>query len=480
MRIKKYCVCAICVMMITMVFGCGPESNLDPDSPITINIWHYYNGQQEKAFDTLVQEFNQTEGKERGIIVESSNYGSVSELGDSVLDAAKGKVGAEEMPNIFAAYSDTAYEIDKLDKVVSLNELFTEDELEEYIPGYIEEGYFRGDDLKIFPIAKSTEIFMMNKTAWDEFAEATGARLSDLDTLEGITETAEAYYEYTDGLTTEPEDGQAFFGRDAMANYFIIGSKQLGHEIVTSDEEGNARIDFDKETMRKLWDNYYVPYVNGYFLSKGRFRSDDVKMGNIIACVCSTSGSTYFPREIILDDEISYAIESIAKEAPKFKDGENIAVQQGAGLVVTKGTAAENEGAAVFLKWFTSEEQNIEFAVDSGYMPVKKDANDKEKILKKADVKDQQMKQVIIASTDTVNNNQLYTSKAVENGTGIRNILEFSLSDKAAEDRASIEKRMAAGVSRSEAIKQYVTDKNFEQWYKETLNALNKAAGQRD
>lgn len=479
MKSRKYLVGLICVMMFALLCGCAPESNLDPDSPITINIWHYYNGQQEKAFNKLVEEFNQSEGKEKGIIVESSNYGSVSELGDSVLDAANEKVGSEDMPNIFAAYSDTAYEIDKLGKVVSLNELFTEEELEEYVAGYLEEGYFRGDDLKIFPIAKSTEIFMLDKTDWDKFAKATGAKLSDLDTIEGITKTAQAYYEYTDSLRPGQDNGQAFFGRDAMANYFIIGSKQLGHEIVTSDEEGNAKIDFDKETMRKLWDNYYVPYVNGYFMSKGRFRSDDVKMGNIISCVCSTSGSTYFPKEIIPDDDTSYKIESVVREAPKFKGGENIAVQQGAGLVVTKGTDAENEASAVFLKWFTDEDQNISFSVDSGYMPVKKDATDQEKILEKANVKDAQMKQVIIAAADTINNNELYTPKAVENGTSIRNILEYSMSDKASEDRKQVEKLMKSGLSRKEAVSRFVTDQNFEQWYEDTLKALNKAAEQR-
>ncbi|WP_419023733.1 extracellular solute-binding protein [Emergencia sp.] len=479
MKLKKYLVGVICVTMLALLCGCAPESNLDPDSPITINIWHYYNGQQEKAFNKLVEEFNQTEGKDKGVIVESSNYGSVSELGDSVLDAANEKVGSEDMPNIFAAYSDTAYEIDKLGKVVSLNELFSEEELAEYVPGYLEEGYFRGDDLKIFPIAKSTEIFMMNKTDWDKFAKATGAKVSDLDTIEGITKTAEAYYEYTDSLTAEPDDGQAFFGRDAMANYFIIGAKQLGHEIVSGDEEGNAKIDFDKETVRKLWDNYYVPYVNGYFMSKGRFRSDDVKMGNIIACVCSTSGSTYFPKEIIFDDETSYKIESAAKEAPKFKGGEDIAVQQGAGLVVTKGSDAENEAAATFLKWFTDEDQNIAFSIDSGYMPVKKDATDEKKILEKTKVKDEQMKQVIIAAADTVNNNELYTPKAVENGTSIRNILEYSMSDKAAADREKIEKLMKSGLSRKEAVKRFTTDQNFEKWYEDTLKALNEAAKQR-
>lgn len=479
MKSRKYLVGLICVMMFALLCGCAPESNLDPDSPITINIWHYYNGQQEKVFNKLVEEFNQSEGKEKGIIVESSNYGSVSELGDSVLDAANEKVGSEDMPNIFAAYSDTAYEIDKLGKVVSLNELFTEEELEEYVPGYLEEGYFRGDDLKIFPIAKSTEIFMLDKTDWDKFTKATGAKLSDLDTIEGITKTAKAYYEYTDSLRPGADNGQAFFGRDAMANYFIIGSKQLGHEIVSSDDEGNAKIDFDKETMKKLWDNYYVPYINGYFMSKGRFRSDDVKMGNIIACVCSTSGSTYFPKEIIPDDDTSYKIESVVREAPKFKGGENIAVQQGAGLVVTKGTDAENEASAVFLKWFTDEDQNISFSVDSGYMPVKKDATDQKKILEKANVKDAQMKQVIIAAADTINNNELYTPKAVENGTSIRNILEYSMSDKATEDRKQVEKLMKSGLSRKEAVSRFVTDQNFEQWYEDTLKALNKAAEQR-
>ena len=479
MKLKRYLVGFVCVTLLALSCGCAPKSSLDPDSPITINIWHYYNGQQEKAFDDLVEKFNQTEGREKGVIVESSNYGSVYELGQSVLDAANGKVGSEEMPNIFAAYADTAYEIDELGKIEPLNELFTKDELREYVPEYLEEGYFRGDDLKIFPIAKSTEIFMMDKTDWDKFAKATGAKLSDLDTIEGVAKTAAAYYTYTDEKTAEPDDGQAFFGRDAMANYFFIGARQLGHEIIGVDDEGRTVIDFDKNTIRKLWDNYYVPYVNGYFMSKGRFRSDDVKMGNIIACVCSTSGSTYFPKEIISDDDTTYKIKSIIKAAPKFKDGENIAVQQGAGLVVTKGTDAENEGAAAFLKWFTDEDQNIQFSVGSGYLPVKKDAVDQEKILEKTKVKDQQMKQVLRIAAETVKGNTLYAPRAVENGTDIRNILEHSLSDKAAADREKVEQLIKSGVSREKAVAGFVTDKNFEQWYQDTLNALNEAAGQR-
>ena len=61
---------------------------------------------------------------------------------------------------------------------------------------------------------------------------ATGLTLADLETMEGVTAAAEAYYEWTDSQTPDvPEDGRAFYGRDAVANYFLIGMQQLGVEI---------------------------------------------------------------------------------------------------------------------------------------------------------------------------------------------------------------------------------------------------------
>ena len=58
----------------------------------------------------------------------------------------------------------------------------------------------------------------------------------------------------------------------------IIGARQLGVELLRV-EDGAPVLDFDKDVVRRLWDNYYVPYVNGYFASMGKFRSDDVKQG---------------------------------------------------------------------------------------------------------------------------------------------------------------------------------------------------------
>lgn len=251
--------------------------------------------------------------------------------------------------------------------MASLDPYMTAEELEEYIPGYIAEGRFDQEgNLKIFPIAKSTEVFMLNKTDWDLFARDTGASLEELSTIEGVTDVARRYYEWS--------GGRAFFGRDAVANYMIIGSRQLGQEIF-SVVNGKVTIQDDKEILRKLWDNLYVPHVQGWFAAYGKFRSDDIKTRDIIALVGSTSGAAYFPNKVNLSDTESYPVESLVMPAPVFKGGEAYAVQQGAGMVVTKSDAKTEYGAVVFLKWFTEAQRNLDFSISSGYLPVKKEAN---------------------------------------------------------------------------------------------------------
>ena len=124
-------------------------------------------------------------------------------------------------------------------------------------------------------------------------------------------------------------------GEDALhiqvvlnAYYFLIGARQLGTEIF-SVEDGKAKLNFDKDVIRKIWDNYYVPFVKGYFAASGKFRSDDIKTGNIIAFTGASSGATFLPDQVTVDDTERYPIEMEAMECPEFEGGEHYAVQQG-------------------------------------------------------------------------------------------------------------------------------------------------------
>ncbi len=173
--------------------GCGARENqgteirLNPDKPVSLTIWHYYNGAQQATFNALVEEFNATVGKERGIYVEGYSQGSVSDLEKAVTSAMKGEIGAGSLPDIFSSYADTAYSVQQSGQIADLSLYFSEEELSEYVDSYIQEGYFNEDDaLYLMPVAKSTEIMMINKTLWEPFAKATGASLEELTTTEGV------------------------------------------------------------------------------------------------------------------------------------------------------------------------------------------------------------------------------------------------------------------------------------------------------
>lgn len=478
---KRVCAACLAAALMAALTGCGSDSPLDPKNPVSLTAWHYYNGAQQAAFDALVEEFNDTVGREKGIYVQSYSQGSVSDLESAVRDSIGGKVGADVMPDIFSSYADTAYEVEQAGALANLSDYLSQEELDMYVDSYIEEGRIAADgSLRIFPTAKSTEIMMVNTTDWEPFAQATGASLKDLATVEGVAATAQAYYEWTDGLTPDvPGDGKAFYGRDALANYFVIGMQQLGVEIFQV-ENGEMTLNAPREELRRLWENYYIPMVKGYFGAYGSFRSDDVKTGDILAYTGSTTSAMYFPDQVELDNG-TYAIDYAVLPAPVFEGGKNCAVQQGAGMVVSKSDRQHEYAAVEFLKWFTQAENNLRFGCVSGYLPVRKEAANIQKL---DQVVAEQGLSVAPKTYDCLStvfqgmeDVTLYTNKSFQNGSAARKVLEYNLADKAAADREAVAQAVAQGVSVEEASAPYVTEEAFDGWYDSFCDALHAAAG---
>lgn len=473
----KYISVIMTVLMLLCLTGCTTKDSkktaLDPKNPTAISVWHYYNGAQLEAFNEMVDQYNETQGKEKGIVVNGFSQGSVNDLQFNVMNAVTGKVGASEVPNVFAAYADTAYELDQMGVLVDIANYLTEEQKKVYIDNYLSEGDFNhSGSMKIFPIAKSTELFLLNETDWKAFAEATGATYNDFSTVEGLVETAKRYYEWTDSLTEASDDGKAFYGRDAMANYMLIGGMQQGCEIF-SVKDGKAMINFDHDVIRKLWDNYYIPTVKGYFASSGRFRSDDIKTGNIIAFTGSSSGATFFPKKVTTEDS-EYDITMSVFPAPQFAGEKRYAVQQGAGMVVTQGNEAEIEASLDFLLWFTQDERNILFSINSGYLPVTKSANSMEMIRKQNPEIEPVMEEILTVAVETVQGNSMYTTRAFKNGVSARSILENRMHDQATTDRNLVKSAMENGKTAEEAMAEYISEDYFENWYNSVLDELEK------
>ena len=475
----KSLLCGLCAAALALgCAGCSGSAGSEVPAKVTnIMVWTYYNGDQLESFTSLVDQFNETVGAQKGIKVSTESQGSVNDLETSVMDSAEGKVGASAMPNIFSAYADTAYALDQMGMVVDLAPYLTEEEKAQFVEGYLSEGDFGEDDsIKIFPVAKSTELLFLNDTDWQAFADAAGVRCEDLATMEGLTAAAEKYYNWTDAQTAAPDDGKALFGRDAMANYMLLGAQQLG-DTIFAVKDGRMTVNFERDVARRLWDNYYVPFVRGWFAATGRFRSDDIKTGNVLAYVGSSSSATFFPTRVTNDANESHEISLKTLPAPQFEGGEAVAVQQGAGMVVTAGTEEEINASVEFLKWFTQPEHNISFSVDSGYLPVTTAANDMEAIKTSGLELSPKMERILSNAVQSVKNNTLYTPSAFVGGSKARKVLEYSLSDLASADRATVQERVAAGQPAADAEAEFLTDEYFDAWYGGICTALEEYAG---
>ena len=480
MRIRKLIsVAAVLCLALSLLSGCRGDDRhgLDPSQPTTITIWHYYNGVQQENFDNMILEFNDTVGREQGIVVEARSMNSIADLSDSALASLRRDEGAEPPPDMFSAYAETAYIADQLGCLVDLSAYFTQDELDEYVVGYLAEGDLGEGGLKIFPIAKSTEVMMLNLTDWEAFAQAEGVTVDDLSTWEGLARTAERYYAYTDALTPDvPHDGKALFGRDSVANYMVVGARQLGLEFVTVEEDGFA-LHTDKEVLRRLWDGYYVPYVKGYYYQGARFRSDDAKTGAIIAMVCSTTGAAYFPSAVTVNDERSYPIEGLVLPVPNFEGTEPYVVQQGAGMVVVKSEEKREYACAVFLKWFTEKERSISFSVNAGYLPVKKAANDFAAISAGYQENGGPMLSAMEVAVTEIDGYQLYAARPFERSAQVRGFLDGFIQQtaQAAHDEAAA--RIANGEDPDAVLEDYISDEAFDAWYESFVAGMQAAAG---
>lgn len=467
MKHKKILLIMISIIFSANLIGCnlikGEDNLLDSSNPVTVTLWHYYNGQIKKKFDDLVEDFNETIGIEQGIVIDAKSLGDVNQLSDAVYSSAQNSIGAQPMPNIFMAYPENAYRVNKVSELVELETLFSQEELERYKEDFLEEGRFGEEEkLKILPIAKSTENLYLNKTFWDDFSKETGSSIEKLSTWEGLVEVAKEYKAHT---------GKAFLGIDANANYMIVSSMQLGKEIYDYETD-KINFNLTKNTAKNIWDNYYIPYINGYFEKTGRFSSDDAKIGNTLAYTGSTAGAAYFPIEVTLGENKIYEIEPLTLPYPYFENGQPYAIQQGAGMCISRSDEAHEYASSIFLKWFTEPEQNLEFAISTGYFPVMNESLKKETLaeqIKKSKVVGEAIPKMIESTDYMFNNFTLYSNKPFESSYEMRILLEDHLYNKVTRDLEILNNRIEKGESRDLIIESLISGTEFEQWYSQIV-----------
>lgn len=377
-----------------LLSGCGNNTRLNPKNPVTITIWHNYGGQMQNAMNELIEEFNNSIGRQRGIIVSVTSVSASKDIQEKLFSIAAGDPGAPALPNLVTAYPKTALVLFEQGLLAPLDEQFTERELQDYLPRFLDEGRLDDGQLYVFPIAKSTEVIFLNRTLFDRFAAATGVSINSLTTFEGLAQTAGQYYDWTDSLTPgTANDGKAFFTADSWFNIALVGSAQLGAAFVTPDH-----LNLTGENSQRIWDATAMPALAGSFAITGGYSSDLMKTGEIICALGSTAGILFYGDQVTYPDNTIEATAFSILPCPVFEGGGKIAIQRGGGMCVTRSSPAEEYAAALFLKWFVQPEQNMRFISSTGYLPVTKEAFGKVMRREFAGVENQNLKELLEAA----------------------------------------------------------------------------------
>ena len=166
--------------LLLALSGCGEDTLLNKREPVTVTFWHVYGEQSGSPMDVLVQEFNRTVGTDKGVRVQVTNLSSASMIGGFLKEAQKGG-DLQDMPDLFTCHISDATALGE-DNLVDWRDWFTEEELSDFVPGFLADGTAEDGKLLLFPISKSTQLLMFNGSGFSRFSQATGANYDDLAT----------------------------------------------------------------------------------------------------------------------------------------------------------------------------------------------------------------------------------------------------------------------------------------------------------
>ena len=358
MKKRIFLLAALAAGLVLCLAACG-ETNGDP---VTVTLWHVYGGEVNSPMNALVEEFNRTVGQEQGIRVRVDSVSNSGVIHESVLAAAYKDPGAPELPDLFVSYPKTVLALPDENILADYRDYFTDEELEGYLPEFVEEGTIH-DRLVILPLAKSTEILFVNKTAFDRFAAETGASLDELATWEGLYAMAERYADWS--------GGKCFFVHDYHFNYFQVGVESLGEDFF--DKNGIA---FGPK-FAYAWEPYArAALTGGLWLGSG-YATEPLRTGDVIASVASSASVLYYSDVVTYEDNRTEQVEIVSLPCPIFEDGEKLVMQRGVGVCTVKSTPEREKACMTFLKWLTEPERNADFVTSLGYMPVTKEGFDR-------------------------------------------------------------------------------------------------------
>ena len=360
---KLFLLLLIFSISICCLSGCK-KSELDKKNPVTLSLWHVYGEQSDSPMNRLIDEFNETVGMEKGIIINVTAMSNASKIGKKLLDAHNKIPGSAEMPDLFFAHKSNVLELGT-DNLLDWNEYFSQKEISAYVPEFLDDGTADGK-LAVFPVSKSTHLLFVSGSQFDRFSADTGATYEALSTWDGFFDTAAKYYEWS--------GGKPFCALDYPLRAVELAAAENGAGNIFAD---NGFYDASNEIFKQTFMKFADSFAKGHIMLSNLYSNTQVMTGEVMAGIGSSAAILYYNDTVTYEDGTSEPMSLEILPVPSENGKKPYITQAGVGLCAYKTTAQKAEAAVIFAKWLTEPERNLEFVCQTGYMPVTNGAFDK-------------------------------------------------------------------------------------------------------
>ena len=327
-------------------------------------MWHVYGEQADSPMNRLIDEFNETVGMKKGIIVNVTAMSNASKIGEKLLDAHNKIPGSAEMPDLFFAHKSNALELGT-DNLLDWNEYFSEKELSAYVPEFLEDGTADGR-LSVFPVSKSTHLLFIAGSQFERFSADTGVTYESLSDWNGFFDAAAKFYDWS--------GGKPFCAFDYPLRAVELAAAENGAANIFADDGFyNPSNEIFKQTFIKFADSF----AKGHIMLSNLYSNTQVMTGEVAAGIGSSAAILYYNDTVTYEDGTSEPMNLEILPLPAENGKKPYITQAGVGLCAYKTSVQKAEAAVTFAKWLTEPDRNLDFVCQTGYMPVTNGAFDK-------------------------------------------------------------------------------------------------------
>lgn len=344
-------------------------------SGVVVTFWHQHTGAREEALVEMVNAFNET--NEYGIVVEASNQGGYGDIFQKMTTSLA--AGGGDLPSLVVAYQNQAATYEVVDGLIDMNPLvdspvwgLSEEEQADFFPGFFEQDVFPTFDNERlgFPPNRSMEVMYYNET-WLAELYAAGAI-----SFEGAPVTPEQFYEAACAAVENPfsaatgENAATGYQLSADASRFASWTFAFGGDIFDY-ETGEYSLNSDAAVeamsfLKTLFDDGCATEVFESYGDQTNFGA-----GTTLFSVGSSSGLPFYRTAV--EEGAGHAWSVAALPYVTEEPVQNI---YGASVSIPVTTPEEELAAWLFVKYYTTAENQALWAEVSNYFPVRASSAD--------------------------------------------------------------------------------------------------------